>query len=67
MAMRKRTFVQAINEEYYTINLKARQNSQDIFAYETDADQANLQYYARADGSVDAMPADQLKQQLGQK
>jgi hypothetical protein len=58
---------QAITDGYYTINLKARQGSQDIVAYETEGDGSNLHYFARADGSVDAMPGDQLKAALGQK
>lgn len=55
---------QAIEDGYYTINLKARQFSEDIVAYETEGDGANLHYFARASASVDAMSTDDLQKRL---
>jgi hypothetical protein len=57
--------VKMIDAKEYSINLKARQFTNDILAYETEPDVNGLVYVARANGTVDGMPYADLKKELG--
>jgi hypothetical protein len=57
--------VKLIDEKEITINLKARQFTNDIVAYESEPDTSGLVYAARASNTVDGIPFADLKKELG--
>ena len=57
--------VKLIDEKEISINLKARQFTNDIVAYESEPDTSGLVYAARANNMVDGIQFAELKKELG--
>ena len=56
--------VQALDDGWYVMNLKARKGSSEIVVYEAEADESGNVYAARLDGTVHTMTMDQVKAEL---
>lgn len=56
--------MQALEDGWYVMNLKARQGPSDIVVYEAEADESGNVFAARLDGTVHTLTMDQVKAEL---